>query len=112
MYLYIENNIVRELIPDTDPAFPSVSITERYPPDFMAQLVHVPDDTEVDQRWVYDPATGTFSPPPPPPEPGPRQPTALELAQQEITDKDLEIIANAQALTDLELMMIGGISHV
>lgn len=51
------------------------------------------------------PAADTFAP-------GPRQPTDLELAQREITDKDLDIIETAQALTDLELMMIGGTSHV
>lgn len=56
----------------------------------------------------------------------PRPPTDLELAQQEITEKDLAIIemgqavteqelnaiAQGQAMTDLELMILGGTSHV
>lgn len=74
-----------------------------------------PDFDESAERAVWDGSAWRVErlpEPLPPSPPGPRQPTDLELAQQEITDKDLEIIANAQALTDLELMMIGGIANV
>lgn len=48
--------------PDIDPVFPGVPIEERYAPDFVSRLVHVPDDAEVQQRWVYDRESGAFHP--------------------------------------------------
>lgn len=63
MYILIESNTVREIIPDIDPVFPGVPIEERYAPDFVSRLIHVPDDTPVDQNWLYDPETGKFSEP-------------------------------------------------
>lgn len=38
--------------------------------------------------------------------------TALELTQQDITDLQLSDIAQGQALTDLELMILGGHGNV
>lgn len=42
------------------------------------------------------------------PEAFPRQYTDLELAQQTITDLDLELIQMGQQMTDLELMILEG----
>ena len=64
MYVLLdEKGIAQELIPDRDPTFPEIPIEERYAPDFVSRLIHVPDDTEVQQRWVYDRNSGAFSPP-------------------------------------------------
>lgn len=68
MYIYLSNNTVTEIIPDKHPAFPGVPIERRYSPEFVRRLMHVPDDTEVRQNWVYDPETGSFAPPPEPEE--------------------------------------------
>ena len=84
-YVYLENKTVSEIIPEFDQVFPDVSITERYDPDFVDKLLCLDDGVAVEQNWVYDPDTNTFSPPPEPepilqeakPEPGlptPRRP--------------------------------------
>lgn len=41
----------------------------------------------------------------------PRQPTEIEQAQQAITDLELSIIEQGQQYTDLELMILGGMSN-
>lgn len=65
MYILLsDNNTVLEIIPDENPVFPGVPIEERYAPDFVAKLMHMPDSTEVEQNWVYDSAAGTFAPEP------------------------------------------------
>lgn len=66
MYLRIENNVVLEIIADIDPLFPGVPIEKRYHATFIEKLQPVSDDVEVEQNWVYDPETGTFSEPPTP----------------------------------------------
>jgi hypothetical protein len=63
MYVRIEGNIAAELIPDVDPALPGFDISDRYPPDFVAALIHVDDPADVESGYIYDPDTGTFSPP-------------------------------------------------
>lgn len=85
MYILLHDNTVSEIIPDINPIFPGVPIQDRYAPDFVAQLMHVPDDTEVRQNDVYDPETGTFAPPPPPPEPPEEvvEPSVPETAEEE-----------------------------
>lgn len=73
MYILLtDKRTVAELIPDENPVFPGVPVERRYAPDFVQKLLHVPDETEVRQNWIYDPETKTFSPPPEPepPEPG------------------------------------------
>lgn len=60
MYVRLHENIVIELIPDIDPVFPGVPIGERYTPEFTASLLHIPDDTEVEQNWVYDVDSQSF----------------------------------------------------
>lgn len=72
MYIYLTSqNTVAELIPDEDPVFPEIPIEERYAPDFVAKLLHVPDETKADQNWLYDPESGAFFPPPESKEPDP-----------------------------------------
>lgn len=64
MYILLtDKNTVAETIPDENPIFPGVPIDERYAPDFVNRLIHLPDDTEVAQNWEYDPDTGNFAPP-------------------------------------------------
>lgn len=64
MYIFLSNEkTVNEIIPDIDPVFPGVPIEDRYAPDFVAKLIHVPDGTEVEQNWTYDEDTQTFAPP-------------------------------------------------
>ena len=64
MYILLTNkSTVSEIIPDEDPIFPGIPIEERYAPDFIAKLLHFPDDIEVQQNWLYDTETQTFSAP-------------------------------------------------
>lgn len=80
MYILLsETNAVYEIIPDIDPVFPGVPIEARYAPEFIKNLKYFPDSVEVEQNWVYDPETNTFSTPPePPPEPEP-EPSADDI---------------------------------
>ena len=64
--LFINDNMVKEIIPGEDPVFPGIPIEERFPPDFVSQLMPVEDNVEVYEYWVYNSSTGTFDPPPPP----------------------------------------------
>lgn len=69
MYILLSNeNTVAEIIPDENPIFPGIPVSERYAPDFVARLRHFPDGTPVEQNWVYDEDTDTFAPPPTAPE--------------------------------------------
>lgn len=61
MYILLKNNIVSEFIPDIDPVFPGVPIEERYAAEFIAQMIHVDDGTEVGEGQIYDPETGMFT---------------------------------------------------
>jgi len=63
MYVYLLNNAVIEIISEINPDFPDVPITERYSKEFLSQCVKVSDDTEVEQGWIYEPETKTFSEP-------------------------------------------------
>lgn len=63
-YILLEDNKVKEIIPDFNPVFPGIPIEKRYPSAFIAQLIPVEDDVEVEQNWVYDLEAGTFSAPP------------------------------------------------
>jgi hypothetical protein len=60
MYVRLDDGVVMEMIPDIDPAFPDVPIGERYPADFIAELIHVEDDTAVEVGMEYDAETGGF----------------------------------------------------
>ena len=86
MYIYIKNNIATEVIPEEDENFPGIPIEARYTAEFVASLLHVEDGTEVQQNWIYDPETETFSAPPKPepkPEPEMISTTELDAASQE-----------------------------
>lgn len=77
MYIRLVKNIVSEIIPDIDPALPSVPIEARYPPEFVESLLYVPDGVPVEQNWTYDEDTGRFADLPlPSPEP---EPTAEDV---------------------------------
>lgn len=60
MYAYIIGNIVKEIIPDIDEAFPDVPVEQRYPSDVLDKCVHVADDAVVKVGMIYDPETGKF----------------------------------------------------
>ena len=60
----LKNNVVQEIIPEY-----ALPVEKWYGPVFAAECVEAPD--EVDQGWVYDSATGSFSEPVPAPEPEP-----------------------------------------
>ena len=84
-YILLEENTVKEIIPGEDPVFPGIPIDQRFPADFVDQLIPTDDETEVDQHWVYDEETGTFSPPPPyEPEPTPEpEPGPIQTAEKD-----------------------------
>lgn len=91
MYILLtDKNTVAEIIPDESPIFPGVPIEQRYAPDFVEKLLHVPDETEVAQNWVYDPETQTFAEPPKPepsPEPEP-EPETIPTADLDAAYKE------------------------
>lgn len=66
----LKNNIVFEIIPEY-----ALPVEKWYGAEFAAECVESPDDVE--QHWVYDPETGTFSEPPEP-EPVEPEPTIEE----------------------------------
>lgn len=63
-YILLANNTVKEIIPDIDPLLPDFPIEKRYPAAFLATLIPVEDNVEVEQNWLYE--NGTFAPPPEP----------------------------------------------
>lgn len=101
MYILLtDESTVAEIIPDENPIFPGVPIEQRYAPDFVAKLLHFPDETEVEQNWVYDPETQTFAEPPEPepsPEPEPEPEPDLESIKAERI---------AQSKTDLNTYLL------
>ena len=64
-YVRLNNNVVVEIIPEFDPVFPNIPITERYPAEFVKKLVAVDDSVEVRVGMVYNAETGVFSVPEP-----------------------------------------------
>lgn len=46
-YVRIEGNKVAEIIPEFNPLFPTVTINERYPKEFVKKLVETADETVV-----------------------------------------------------------------
>lgn len=63
MYIFLRESAVAEIIPDEHPDFPGIPIEDRYAPDFVGKLIHVPNSTQVEQNWIYDPETEVFFPP-------------------------------------------------
>ena len=60
MYLKLNGNIVTEIIPDIDPVFPNVSIEERFPPEYVSELIHADDGAEIYCGMEYNSETGEF----------------------------------------------------
>ena len=78
-YVYATDGIVREIIPEINPAFQEIPIEKRYTADFLDRCIAVSDDTEVEQNWICE--GGGFAPPP---EPEPEDDEAdEESAEQE-----------------------------
>lgn len=65
-YIYLNNNVVQEIIPEINPNFPEYSIDERYSAQFLLSCVTITDDSEIQTGYIYDSETNTFSPPPEP----------------------------------------------
>lgn len=64
MYILLtKENTVAEIIPDENPVFPNVPIEKRYTSEFVSKLLHFPDDTVVEQNWIYHSDTKSFSAP-------------------------------------------------
>ena len=60
-YVRLVNNKVAEIIPEFNPIFPNTPITKRYSRSFIAGLIEVADEVELDEGWVYDFENGTFT---------------------------------------------------
>lgn len=80
-YVRLNNNVAAEIIPEFDPTFPNVPITERYPAEFVKKLVAVDDNVEVRVGMVYDKETGAFSEPEPVTPSEPDVPTVDPVAE-------------------------------
>ncbi len=86
-YVYVENNTVREIVPEYDPAFPGIPVEERYSEEFVSRLI-ADGVGNVRPGWIYDPGTGGFSPPP-----------ASEIVpEEELTDNSAENITKEDLL--------------
>ena len=60
MYVYVNNGVATQLIPDYDPVFPEVAIEDRYSESFRKRLVHVDDAANVYTGMSYNSETGEF----------------------------------------------------
>ena len=78
-FIRLENNTVREIIPAAA-TIPSISYW--YGEAFAAQCFEAPD--EVEQHWVYDPESDTWSEPPEQEDPGPGQDDSAEAARHSL----------------------------
>ena len=90
MYILLENNVVKELIPDMNPDLPGVPLEQRYPKAFIESLIYVEGDLDVPEGYIYDAETGAFHEPPEPPAPEPKpvtepEPTQLDIIEAQIT---------------------------
>lgn len=89
MYILLKDNVVKEHIPDINPAFPTVPIEERYSAAFLENTIHVDDSLDIPEGYVYDPETGEFSEPPEPeyvePAEFEEEPTQLDLLEAQVT---------------------------
>ena len=98
-YIYLSDNIVSEIIPEENPIFPGVPVEQRYAPDFVSKLKQVPDETPVEQNWVYDPDSDTFSAPPKPVEPEPEpepEPEGYTITEEEVSAAYKEGVNNVE----------------
>lgn len=84
----LKENRVRENIPDY-----ALPVEKWYGATFAAECMEAPD--EVEQGWIYDPATGSFSEPVPVPED--------EMEPTEADDTAAMLVDHEYRLTLLEL---------
>ena len=103
MYILLNNNNVKEIIPDINPIFPDVHIKDRYPKEFIDQLLYIDDNTNVEQNWIYNPETETFSEPPIPEPILKSQLPAIKEPKQKLPTNEERI----SALEDVMLEMLG-----
>lgn len=61
--LLSDERMVLEIIPEENPVLPGIPLSRRYSATFLARLLPVEDDVEVEQNWVYDAETGSFAAP-------------------------------------------------
>lgn len=62
-YARIDNEgIVREIIPEFDPTFPGIPITERFHKSIVDTLVEIPAGLDVEEQWAYSEETGFVAP--------------------------------------------------
>lgn len=92
MYILLNNNTVKEIIPDINPDLPGVPIEKRYPAAFVAELIHADDSADIRQGYVYDPETGAFAEPEyvepeivPEEDPIEEEPTQLDRIEAQVT---------------------------
>lgn len=107
-YLYINaDNILAEIIPDFDPVFPEIPVTERYAPDFLAQCVARTDEQisseGIELGMLYDADTDTFTAAPtlepepePEPEPGPEPSSGYTITEEEVNTAYKEGVNNVE----------------
>lgn len=103
-YLYIgTDNILCEIIPDFDPVFPEIPITERYAPDFLAQCVERTDEQisseGIELGMLYDAEEDTFKPAPAPgpePEPEPEPGSGYTITEEEVNAAYKEGVNNVE----------------
>lgn len=62
-FALINKNVVVEIIPEFNPIFPNVPVSERYPADIVRKMIAVDDEVNVHVGMVYDPEMGTFAEP-------------------------------------------------
>lgn len=103
-YLYVgTDNILCEIIPDLDPVFPEIPVTERYAPDFLAQCVERTDEQisseGIKLGMLYDAEADTFKPAPTPepePEPEPEPGSGYTITEEEVDAAYKEGINNVE----------------
>lgn len=100
-YLYIAaDNILAEIIPDEDPVFPGVAISERFSPEFITMCVVRTDEQIAEEGieigMVYDKESDKFSKPPEPepiPEP---EPEGYTITEEEVSAAYEEGVNNVE----------------
>lgn len=94
-YAHTRDGKVCEIIPEFDPVFPSIPISQRYSTEFLQNLLEVADDTDVQPNMLYNPDTGEFiwPEPEPAPEPSPVDATPPEPTAEERNRADIDYLA-------------------
>lgn len=93
MYLKLTKNIVTEIIPDTDPIFPNVPIEDRFPTEYVSELIHADDGAEIYCGMEYNSETGEFALP---------EPSPSEIIPAEEPVEDTAGVSQAEINLDVE----------